>query len=466
MPENRQCMAEMPDAQEKLALVEIEERLRRVRARFSLYTLQHGSYRMGSLLLLSAALLIFLTFVASPLVFTLSFWSLFVALVLFFFLLVRRGAWRWTSLMEAARRVDARAALEERLSTLLAYLLTPPREAQRSRLWSYLVADNIELFPTWEVKKVAPRRVPWSVIPFLASLLLLLVIASIPALSPHSAPSPFSLENLTTLLPQLPERLQQLYEEKMSFIPEVPGNWGGEGFFVEGEEGTGMVSGVQEEASSGGKEIRNLASLPEELRKLIREALRGLPEKDRLAQGRAGRGLSPGEEEGEPKSFVQVPKLPEGQKRVASLAPQEHGKESKGQETLAKGSGIQRLGRVRLGRKPARGKFQPEGPVVPGRGGGAGGGGPGAGSGTDPRLFGGKAAPGTGASTFLLALDASRSGGGGVESGEGEAGAMEKAGGSLSWRQSLDDAIRKAQVPPEYEEIVKRLFSRRIRSEQ
>jgi hypothetical protein len=81
------------------------------------------------------------------------------------------------------------------------------------------------------------------------------------------------------------------------------------------------------------------------------------------------------------------------------------------------------------------------------------------------RLFGSQTAPGTGASTFQLALDVSKSEGGGAESGEGEAGDIEKAGGSLSQRQSLDDAIRKAQVPPEYEEIVKRLFSRRIRSE-
>jgi hypothetical protein len=104
--------------------------------------------------------------------------------------------------------------------------------------------------------------------------------------------------------------------------------------------------------------------------------------------------------------------------------------------------------------------------VVPGKGSGAGGGGPGAGSGTDPRLFGSEAAPRPGESTFLLALDVSRSRSGGVETEEGGARLIEKAEGRLSQRQSLDDAIRKAQVPPEYEEIVKRLFSRRITREQ
>jgi hypothetical protein len=104
--------------------------------------------------------------------------------------------------------------------------------------------------------------------------------------------------------------------------------------------------------------------------------------------------------------------------------------------------------------------------MASGKGGAAGGGGPGAGKGTDSRLFGSKPASGSGANTFLLALDVSRSRGRTVETGEDEAEVIEKAGGSLSQQQSLDNAIRKAQVPPEYEEIVKRLFSRRIRREQ
>jgi len=37
---------------------------------------------------------------------------------------------------------------------------------------------------------------------------------------------------------------------------------------------------------------------------------------------------------------------------------------------------------------------------------------------------------------------------------------IEKSSKSLSQRQSLDDAIRKAQIPPSTKEIVKRLFSR------
>jgi hypothetical protein len=44
--------------------------------------------------------------------------------------------------------------------------------------------------------------------------------------------------------------------------------------------------------------------------------------------------------------------------------------------------------------------------------------------------------------------------------GEGPEGSGPAAG--LSRRQALDDAIRRVQVPPEYEEIVKRVFARSV----
>ena len=122
---------------------------------------------------------------------------------------------------------------------------------------------------------------------------------------------------------------------------------------------------------------------------------------------------------------------------------------------------MQRLDRARLDRKNARGQFQPDSPQIPGSEGEAGEGGPGAGSGTDPRLFGNPANLGNGAHTFQLALDATHERG---ENSEGEekdeGGIIEKSTKGLNQRQSLDDAIRKARIPPEYEEIVKRLFSR------
>jgi hypothetical protein len=100
---------------------------------------------------------------------------------------------------------------------------------------------------------------------------------------------------------------------------------------------------------------------------------------------------------------------------------------------------------------------------MPGSGGESGEGGPGAGSGTDPRLYGEEKITGKGGQTFQLALETTHE-----KSYEGESDAEEKDTGGiiekstkgLSQEQSLDDAIRKSQVPAEYEDIVKRLFVR------
>ena len=87
----------------------------------------------------------------------------------------------------------------------------------------------------------------------------------------------------------------------------------------------------------------------------------------------------------------------------------------------------------------------------------------GAGSGTDPNLFGDRASLGDSPQTFQLSLDSTyeltRGGDGEPVKYEGEL-PPSKSRRRLSQEQSLDDAIRKAKIPPEYEAIVKRLFSR------
>ena len=84
----------------------------------------------------------------------------------------------------------------------------------------------------------------------------------------------------------------------------------------------------------------------------------------------------------------------------------------------------------------------------------------GAGSGTDRRLYGNEASLGGGPQTFSLSLDASfeksRTGQEIVKDEGG--GVIIKSTSQLSANQALDDAIRNAQIPPEYEDIVKHLF--------
>jgi hypothetical protein len=480
-------MVGIPGTEERLALAEIEDRLRRVRARFNLYTFQHHLYRLGIALSLGIALLILGAFLLPPWLFTLAAWPLLGLLAFLFLFFLRQEVQDWSDLNTAARRIDARAGLKERLSTLVAQLTSGVigKEAP-SPLWSHLLADNMDRLGEWEVKKVAPRRIPWSFLPFLLALAISLFVASVPMLSAVSRSNPFSADNLQSILSQFPDRLAQLADEKTSLLPDAPENWGGSSLFGDGKAQPPQTSDKESPAGQPAAEgeSRSLASLPEELQKAIRQALKGLdiqepekrdpgnvpPDPNQLA-------LRPADaaSQKKPDFAVEGKDLPKGKEQQAvggkgngqgsdgkgNGAPTESGGAA---QAPAQGSGMQQLDRAHLDRKNARGQFQPDSPQVPGQGGEAGVGGPGAGSGTDPRLFGNQIDLGSGSNTFQLALDATHER---VTSGDApevtekdEGGIIEKSSKTLSQRQSLDDAIRKAQVPPEYEEIVKRLFSR------
>ena len=91
--------------------------------------------------------------------------------------------------------------------------------------------------------------------------------------------------------------------------------------------------------------------------------------------------------------------------------------------------------------------------------GGSGNGGAGAGSGGDREgLYGERQASGKATGSFALDLDAMRSA---QPAKEGENDSPTSAPSSrLADDQRLDDAIRRAQVPVEYEKIVERIFNR------
>jgi hypothetical protein len=268
-----------------------------------------------------------------------------------------------------------------------------------------------------------------------------------------------------------------MVEDKMSLLPDSPDQWGGSSIFNDDNSGDqGTAKGAQPQGEGREQETRSLASLPEELQKRIRQALRGLSDKDRGGEKQNADppgnrlALRPSDDVKKPDFSIQAKDLPKGKEQQARGRGGQGGDDKGGPpsgsggnaQAPAQGSGIQHLDRARLDRKNARGQFQPDGPQIPGSQGEAGEGGAGAGSGTDPRLFGNPTNLGTGAHTFQLALDATHEKEEGeVEGGEkDEGGIIEKSTKGLSQRQSLDDAIRKAQIPPEYEEIVKRLFSR------
>ena len=469
-------MVGAPGTHERLALADIEDRLRRLRGRLNRYTFQHRVYIFGTALALVSCVLIVCAYkleLASPLFAWVS-WPLGLGLLGLLCVSLRRGVRDWTDMVRAARRADQRAGLQERVSTLAAQLqagVAPP-----SRLWPHLLAENTARLADWDLPKVAPRRIPWTSLPFVAALGVLSLTSLIPPLSSQQQDDPFSLVNMQQLAQNLPERMEKLIDEKMSLIPPASENWGGSSMFPQHDTpaATGQDQPMAMDGDTTNPALQTLASLSDELQQSIRDTLHGLsipPTPDPSAQSEA----------------PSAPPLPEHvdlDALQAALTPKDQADYSiqgtdrpqggrtreasdavgpASAQTPTQGSGLQQLSQARLDRKNARGSFQPQTPQMPGSGDSAGGAGMGAGSGTDPNLFGDRASPGDSPQTFQLSLDSTyeltRGGDGEPVKYEGEL-PPSKSRRRLSQEQSLDDAIRKAKIPPEYEAIVKRLFSR------
>ncbi|MCE2485786.1 MAG: hypothetical protein J4F42_09770 [Desulfurellaceae bacterium] len=470
-------MVGVPGTQERLALADIEDRLRRLRGRLNRYTFQHRVYIFGTALALVSCVLIVCAYkleLASPLFAWVS-WPLGLGLLVLLFVSLRRGVREWADVVRAARRADQRAGLQERVSTLAAQLqdgvvgTAPP-----SRLWPHLLADNTARLADWDLPKVAPRRIPWTSLPFLAALGLLSLTSLIPSLSSQQQDDPFSLVNMQQLAQNLPERMEKLIDEQMSLIPPASENWGESSMFPQNETpaAEGQDQPMAMDGDTTNPALQTLASLSDELQQSIRDTLHGLsipPTPDPSAQPEAP--TAPPLPDHLDLDALQAAITPKDQAdySIQGTDRPQGGRTREATDAAGpagmptQGSGLQQLSQARLGRKNARGSFQPQTPQMPGSGGSAGGAGMGAGSGTDPNLFGNRASLGDSPQTFQLSLDSTyeltRGGDGEPVKYEGEL-PPSKSRRRLSQEQSLDDAIRKAKIPPEYEAIVKRLFSR------
>ena len=480
-------MVGVPGTNERLALAEIEDRLRRVRSRINWYGLQRNLYALGTVLALGMALLTLCAFTLSPLWFTVLSWPMLLALAFVLLFFLRRAVTEWIDLDLAARQIDTKLELKERLSTLVAQLTSGAiGKPQPSRLWSHLLNENTDLLAEWTLKHVAPRRVPWQVLPFFLASLLALFILAVPLVSSRSETSPFSLDNLEQVLGELPERASQAIDKQMSLLPEPSDQWGKSSLYNQDPQnanGAAHLERAQQDPQDRPQDARSLASLPEALQQKIRQALQGLPDKGQnpqeqqdVAKGKEDRrlALQPSDKTKKPEAVAETKNSPSG--TAEQIQRNNHGQgsdkkdgnpagSSGATQMPAQGSGIQQLERAQLERKNARGAFQPspDSPQLPSNGGEAGEGGPGAGSGTDPRLYGEQTVTKDGAKSFQLSLETTHE-----KSNKGEpdtddkdpGGIIEKSTRGLSQQQSLDDTIRKSQVPAEYEEIVKRVFAR------
>jgi len=165
---------------------QVEERLRIIRRRLNLFTLQDGLYLSGSLTLLAATLLIALALRGGASFFAVSAWTAAAAVVAAFVAAALRISRRWRSLEQVVRFADRQAGLDDRLATLM----LDPSRARNSRLKDLLLEQILTVTPIWDVDALAPRRVPRSLYVLVGSLAAL--IATSFFVRPPAPPKPAS----------------------------------------------------------------------------------------------------------------------------------------------------------------------------------------------------------------------------------------------------------------------------------
>lgn len=454
-----------PGTEERLAVATIEERLRRLRNRYNIHTAQNGLYSTGTVVGLSFSALTLLAFALPRTWFSVVAWPIIILCGFFCFRLIQRCISFWTNPRSAARRIDRKAGLKGRLATLAGLIIPESQNIlPQSVLVRHLLNDNLECFPSWEVKKIAPSYVPLSVLPFCAAIVLAIFVASIPLLSPASETLPFSLTNLELVTSELSQRAGRLFDERIPPMaqgdrpPEIGPN----------ADQVGEGDAESDQALDVGKELAQLAALPEELQEALKRALAGLPD----SEGKLQSDMSITEENklawDDADNFDQLSSnngnntTESGPLESRDMSENAATGDDAGSGSPPKvGGGLQKLRQARLERRKNIGVLQSGAPQRKSQGGRAGKAGLGAGKGTDKRLYGSITIPPGGPQTFSLSLDGSfEKSSTGQETIKDEGGGVFiKSASELNENQTSDDAIRNAQVPAEYEEIVKRLFS-------
>ncbi|MGH7897171.1 MAG: hypothetical protein ACREQQ_04415, partial [Candidatus Binatia bacterium] len=140
------------------ALGNVQTQTSRVRQRVNRFALQQLVYVAGGAILLAFSALVALAFVLRGRGWAAVVWSLAALVAAALVASLLRAHRAWIRRGAAAIVIDHRAALEDRLATLSA-LSDEPR---RSRLWDFLLHENLRLLPSWEPARLQPRAVPRS----------------------------------------------------------------------------------------------------------------------------------------------------------------------------------------------------------------------------------------------------------------------------------------------------------------
>lgn len=439
-------------------MAEVEARLHLVRRRINAFTLQHVAYLGLSVLAVVAAGLVICGLRASAETFRAAAWSsLGVVLAVAAFGAFVLAA-RWVDLGQAATLTDRRTGLSDRLTTLMALRARP----QESRLLPLLVTQALDLRARWRPESVAPRGVPRSAFVFLASLALLASTAFLERSNIEAAAAK------TTAADDLDVRLQRGGEPprpqpRSHTAGQVPGSGPESPSAQAGDDAALAAAGIDGEGTYDGtapiQASAELGALPDRLQDAIRRAFRAEPMKDMRqlgglpdlpAQGR-GRGPHAREEPGPDSDGAGLAAKGDREARGEAQRPpaeqpgldrDQHGepRQQAGQRRDDAGQSGERAGSS-AGAGDEAGTRPPLGAEADlGQDGG------------QPSTF--KLT----LSSFLAAVDhrgvpqrdgrSAPSGGGGGPSGRG-----------LSDQQLKDDVLRKAEIPPEYEDVVRRAYS-------
>jgi hypothetical protein len=414
------------------ALERIGTQAREVRLRANRFALADLAFVAGGAAVFAWAMLIVLALRLTPRAFALAAWLVLAAVVVVGWVRIRAARRSWMPAARAAIVIDERAHLEERLSTLTA----ATQASRRSRLWDFLLRENLRLLPAWEGPRLTPQAVPRTIW-FFAIALLTLLLAE--------------------------RRLLNAIEGSSDSARPA------EGFAPPAGEGSddGSEHGADAPQSFG-------FALPEALR----QALLGKQSAQTFAGTNPEKTLPENEDRGGPAIVGERPITNGGPVRsmpAGPNAPKPSGPPGAGANVPAASDGKPSTeppppSRIARGDAPKRlppaesGKPQAASNKAAGNktmAGSSGGGGAGRGGDADG-LYGDKHGTGKYSGSFSLDLDALQSA---EPSESGDVGDPARPEARLSSDQRLDDAIRRAQVPVDYENIVQRIFNRAAEDE-
>ncbi len=153
-----------------VGFAQVEDRLRFVRRRLNLLTLQDALYLSGSLVALAIALVVVAALRGRATLFAVAVWAAAGAVAAAIVTAALRVRRRWLSVEQVVRFADRQAALDDRLATLL---IDPPR-ARTSGLKNLLLEQILTAAPRWDIDTLVPRRVPRSALILAAALAALI----------------------------------------------------------------------------------------------------------------------------------------------------------------------------------------------------------------------------------------------------------------------------------------------------